>query len=242
MSDNIYTGICTSALIIVNPHKYVSSNADSVLHNYAAEYRDTTPGRIPLPPHIFQLANNSYYHMRWTWQDQTMLFSGETVSGKSENCHLAIKSLLELSVSNPGKKGSKLASQVPTVEFVIEMFGNARTLFNPNASRFGKYTELQFTDRGRLCRIKTLDYYLEQNRVVAVPSGERNFHIFYYLVAGASPEERQHLHLQEKGNTDTSASAILVPAQTVSETMMPTGLSNSKSLSKPSVSPSDMLP
>jgi len=124
--------------------------------------------------------------------------SGETASGKSENRRLAIKALLELSVSNPGKKGSKLASQVPAAEFVIETFGNARTLFNPNASRFGKYTELQFTDRGRLSGIKTLDYYLERNRVAAVPSGERNFHIFYYLVAGASPEERQHLHLQEK--------------------------------------------
>ena len=168
--------------------------------------------------------------------------SGETASGKSENRHLAIKSLLELSVSNPGKKGSKLASQVPTAEFVIETFGNAHTLFNPNASHFGKYTELQFTNCGRLCGIKTLDYYLEWNRVAAVPSGEHNFHIFYYLVAGASPEERQHLHLQEKGITDTLASAILVPAQTASETMTPTSLSNLKSLSKPLVSPSDMLP
>lgn len=124
--------------------------------------------------------------------------SGETGSGKSENRRLAIKAILELSVSNPGKKGSKLATQVPASEFVLETFGNARTLFNPNASRFGKYTELQFSDRGRLCGIKTLDYYLERNRVSGVPSGERNFHIFYYLVAGASPEERQHLHLLDK--------------------------------------------
>ena len=124
--------------------------------------------------------------------------SGETGSGKSENRRLAIKSLLELSVSNPGKKGSKLATQLPASEFVLETFGNARTLFNPNASRFGKYTELQFSDRGKLTGIKTLDYYLERNRVAAVPSGERNFHIFYYLVAGASSEERQHLHLLDK--------------------------------------------
>ena len=80
----------------------------------------------------------------------------------------------------------------------MESFGNARTLFNPNASRFGKYTELQFSDRGKLTGVKTLDYYLERNRVAAVPSGERNFHIFYYLIAGASPEERQHLHLLDK--------------------------------------------
>lgn len=90
--------------------------------------------------------------------------------------------------------------QVPAAEFVLETFGNARTLFNPNASRFGKYTELQFTERGRLCGVKTLDYYLERNRVAGAPSGERNFHIFYYLVAGASLEERQHMHINDKAN------------------------------------------
>ena len=123
---------------------------------------------------------------------------GETGSGKSENRRLAIKSLLELSVSNPGKKGSKLATQLPASEFVLETFGNARTLFNPNASRFGKYTELQFSDRGKLTGVKTLDYYLERNRVASIPSGERNFHIFYYLTGGASPQERLHLHLLDK--------------------------------------------
>ncbi|GLB39511.1 putative TRAFAC class myosin-kinesin ATPase superfamily, myosin family protein [Lyophyllum shimeji] len=198
MTDNIYTSVGSSGLVALNPHKYVSSNSDSVLHKYAAEYRDTSEHKQPLPPHIFQLANNAYYHMKRTTQDQAIVFSGETGSGKSENRRLAIKTLLELSVSNPGKKGSKLATQVPASEFVLESFGNARTLFNPNASRFGKYTELQFTERGRLCGIKTLDYYLERNRVAGAPSGERNFHIFYYLIAGASPEERQHLHLLDK--------------------------------------------
>ncbi|KAG5634988.1 hypothetical protein H0H81_012795 [Sphagnurus paluster] len=198
MTDNIYTNIGSEALVALNPHKYVTSNSDSMLHKYAAEYRDTSPHKQPLPPHIFQLANNAYYHMKRTTQDQAIIFSGETGSGKSENRRLAIKTLLELSVSNPGKKGSKLATQVPASEFVLETFGNARTLFNPNASRYGKYTELQFSDRGRLCGIKTLDYYLERNRVSGAPSGERNFHIFYYLVAGASAEERQHLHLLDK--------------------------------------------
>ncbi|KZP20345.1 glycosyltransferase family 2 protein [Athelia psychrophila] len=198
MSDNIYTNIGTSALVAVNPHKYLPTNSDSVMHKYAAEYRDTSETKERLPPHIFQLANNAYYHMRRTTQDQSILLSGETGSGKSENRRLAIKAFLELSVSNPGKKGSKLAAQVPASEFVLESFGSARTLFNPNASRFGKYTELQFSDRGRLTGIKTLDYYLERNRVCGAPNGERNFHIFYYLVAGASPEERQHLHLGDK--------------------------------------------
>lgn len=73
LSDNIYTNLGSSALVAVNPHKYVASNADSVLHKYAAEYRNTAEGTERLPPHIFQLANNAYYHMRRTTQDQSIV-------------------------------------------------------------------------------------------------------------------------------------------------------------------------
>ncbi|KZT19143.1 glycosyltransferase family 2 protein [Neolentinus lepideus HHB14362 ss-1] len=198
MSDIIYTNIGSSAVIAVSPHKYVSSNADSVLQNYIAEYRDTSQSKIPLPPHVFQLATNAYYHMRRTTQDQCILLSGETGSGKSESRRLSIKILLELSINGPGKRGAKLVDQLPASEFILESFGNASTLQNSNASRFGKYTELQFTEKGRVCGAKTLDYYLERSRVARVPSGERNFHVFYYLLAGVSQEERQHLQLDEK--------------------------------------------
>lgn len=74
MADSIYTSIGSSGLVALNPHKYVASNADSVLHKYAAEYRDTSEHKDKLPPHIFQLANNAYYHMRRTTQDQSILF------------------------------------------------------------------------------------------------------------------------------------------------------------------------
>ncbi|KAJ7828546.1 hypothetical protein B0H14DRAFT_2259530, partial [Mycena olivaceomarginata] len=74
-----------------------------VMHKYAANYRDTAEDKEQLPPQIFQLANNVYYHMRHTTQDQAIIFTGETTSGKSENRWVAIKALLELSVSAPGK-------------------------------------------------------------------------------------------------------------------------------------------
>lgn len=75
LADNIYTNVGTSAIVAVNPHKYVPSNSDSVLQKYAADYRDTSSGKAPLPPHIFQLANNAYYHMRRTTQDQCILLT-----------------------------------------------------------------------------------------------------------------------------------------------------------------------
>jgi chitin synthase len=75
LSDTIYNGIGSSAVVVINPHKYVSSNADSVLHKYAAEYRSISKDKEPLPPHIFQLANNAYYHMRRTTQDQSIILT-----------------------------------------------------------------------------------------------------------------------------------------------------------------------
>lgn len=82
------------------------------------------------------------------------------------------------------------------MQFILESFGNAHTVSNDNASRFGNYTELQFNDRGRLDGIKTIEYYFERSRVCQPPpTGERNFHVFYYLVAGVQGEEKTHLRL-----------------------------------------------
>jgi len=130
-------------------------------------------------------------------------------SGKSEMRRLAIKAISEVSVASPGKKGSKVGAQFANAEvsdvfmdkslwsqFILESFGNAHTLTNDNASCFGNYTELQFNDRGRLEGLKTIEYYFERSRVSqAPPTGERNFHVFYYLVSGVAGEEKTHLKL-----------------------------------------------
>lgn len=121
--------------------------------------------------------------------------SGETSSGKTELRRLTLRALINLSAAAPGKKGSKLAQQIPAGEFILECLGNARTMENSNASRFGKYTELQFSNSGKLVGSKTLDYYLERNRVVSAGTSDGTFHIFYAIVAGASKEEKEHLKI-----------------------------------------------
>lgn len=86
--------------------------------------------------------------------------------------------------------------ELTKTKFILKCFGNAHTLSNDEASRFGTYTELQFNERGRLEGLKTIVYYFERSRVSQVPiNGERNFHAFYYLVSGAPEEERNFLKL-----------------------------------------------
>ncbi|KAL8293373.1 hypothetical protein RQP46_000074 [Phenoliferia psychrophenolica] len=210
----LFTEISPRVLVAVNPLQEGLSTNDDALRSWSEEFADTgTSGvRGRLGPHLWAVSGRTYYYMRRTGQDQTIVLSGETGSGKSESGRLLIKSLVDLSLPPPGKKGSKLASTIPAATFILDAFGSATTLTNSNASRFGRYTELQFSDTGRLVGAKGLEYYLEKSRVTGASAGERNFHVFYYLVTGASPEERQHLHLDDKTTFRYLAHHRLAPA------------------------------
>ncbi|KAI9026449.1 chitin synthase-domain-containing protein [Phycomyces nitens] len=191
--DLVYTRINDSVLIALNPYKDLQQSQDSL--QYVAEYKDTTSDNLePLPPHVFQLTNQAYLHMRRTGIDQSVIISGETGSGKTEAHRLILQHLVCLSSQ---KKESKLQNQIVNAQIILEAFGNARTMMNANASRFGKYMEIQFNERGRMIGAKTLNYLLEKRRVTHCPNGEQNFHVFYYLLAGASEEDKQTLRLED---------------------------------------------
>jgi Myosin head (motor domain) len=50
-------------------------------------------------------------------------------------------------------------------------------------SRFGKFVEIQFDERGRISGAAIRTYLLERSRVVQITDPERNFHCFYQLCA-----------------------------------------------------------
>ena len=54
-------------------------------------------------------------------------------------------------------------------------------------SRFGKFVEIQFDQRGRISGAAIRTYLLERSRVCQVSDPERNYHCFYMLCA--APEQ-----------------------------------------------------
>ncbi|KAI7848488.1 chitin synthase-domain-containing protein [Circinella umbellata] len=191
-NDIIYTRINDAILVALNPYKNTLQSHTSP--EYVTEYKEiqTEATDQQLPPHLYQLANQAYLHMRRTGVDQSIFLSGETGSGKTEAQKSILQHLMALSCH---KKEAKLQNQIMNAHIVLEAFGHARTNLNTNASRFGKYMEIQFNERGRMTGAKTLNYLFEKKRIVKRPTGEGNFHIFYYLLHSASIEEKEILQL-----------------------------------------------
>uniref|UniRef100_A0AAV2JWH5 Myosin motor domain-containing protein n=1 Tax=Knipowitschia caucasica TaxID=637954 RepID=A0AAV2JWH5_KNICA len=81
--------------------------------------------------------------------------------------------------------------------YLRQAFGNAKTEENNNSSRFGKFIQLNYLESGVIRGAVIEKYLLEKFRLVSRDKNERNYHVFYYLLVGASKEEQKEFHLQK---------------------------------------------
>ncbi|XP_061133421.1 unconventional myosin-IXAa isoform X2 [Syngnathus typhle] len=185
--EKIYTYV-GSILIVINPFKFLP------IYNpkYVKMYDNHSLG--DLEPHIYAVADVAYHAMLQRQRNQCIVISGESGSGKTQSTNFLIHHLTALS-----QKG--FASGVEQIILgagpVLEAFGNAKTAHNNNSSRFGKFIQVNYQESGTVRGAYVEKYLLEKSRLVSHEHNERNYHVFYYLLAGASEEERTAFHLMK---------------------------------------------
>ncbi|XP_036452042.1 unconventional myosin-IXb isoform X2 [Colossoma macropomum] len=187
LKNKIYT-YANNILIAVNPFKFLP------IYNpkYVEMYENHTLGR--LDPHIFAIADAAFRAMLNKRLNQCIVISGESGSGKTQSTNFLIHCLTAFS-----RKGctSGVERTILGAGPVLEAFGNAKTAYNNNSSRFGKFIQVNFLEGGVVRGATIEKYLLEKCRLVSRKSCERNYHVFYYLLVGASEEEREEFKLLE---------------------------------------------
>ncbi|GAA5903549.1 myosin 2 [Sporobolomyces salmoneus] len=192
-----YSGI---VLVAVNPFSSLSVYDHSIVQAYSGRRKGD------LEPHLFAIAEEAYRCMVGTAGEpggnQTIIVSGESGAGKTVSAKYIMRYFATVEDSSrPGKKKttasgmSEVEEQILATNPIMEAFGNAKTTRNDNSSRFGKYIEILFDDTQTIVGARIRTYLLERSRLVYQPETERNYHIFYQLLAGAPSSEKKSLGL-----------------------------------------------
>ena len=180
-----YTG---KILLALNPFQSLDLYGPKVMEQYASPH----PSAKRPPPHIYAIAQDAYRSMLDANENQSILVSGESGAGKTVTTKIIMQYLATLSSQH---HASGIESQVLQSNPVLESFGNARTVRNDNSSRFGKFIQIHFSPSGRLLSATIQTYLLEKVRLITQGENERNYHVFYELLAGLSQMERRQLYI-----------------------------------------------
>uniref|UniRef100_A0A3P9A6M1 Unconventional myosin-VI n=1 Tax=Esox lucius TaxID=8010 RepID=A0A3P9A6M1_ESOLU len=182
--DKIYTFVA-NILIAVNPYYDIPKlYAPETIKQYRGKSLGT------LPPHVYAIADKAYRDMRVLKMSQSIIVSGESGAGKTENTKFVLRYL----TSSYGT-GQDIDERIVEANPLLEAFGNAKTVRNNNSSRFGKFVEIHFNEKNAVVGGFVSHYLLEKSRICQQSQEERNYHIFYRLCAGASEDIRTKLHL-----------------------------------------------
>ncbi|KAG9229272.1 P-loop containing nucleoside triphosphate hydrolase protein, partial [Amylocarpus encephaloides] len=182
-ADLIYT-YSGLFLVTINPYCPLPIYTNEYINMYKGQSREETK------PHIYAMADEAFRNLVDEGQNQSILVTGESGAGKTENTKKVIQYLAAVSHSESPAKNkahlkANLSQQILRANPILEAFGNAQTVRNNNSSRFGKFIRIEFTRGGTIAGAFIDWYLLEKSRVVRLNSHERNYHVFYQLLKGA---------------------------------------------------------
>jgi len=182
--------------ICINPYKWLSIYSDKMRNFYRG------PRRNERPPHLYAIADGAFQHMEMENKNQSMLITGESGAGKTENTkkvlqYYALEFAAKKTKAEEGAKTASLEDQIVQANPVLEAYGNAKTVRNNNSSRFGKFIRVHFGPTRRIAGADIETYLLEKSRITFQLEIERNYHIFYQMLSSAYPQYHEMLKVDE---------------------------------------------
>ncbi|KAK9235482.1 P-loop containing nucleoside triphosphate hydrolase protein [Lipomyces kononenkoae] len=192
MADMIYT-YSGLFLVAVNPYCSLPIYNREYISMYKNKSRDVAS------PHIYAITDQAFRNMLEMHENQSILVTGESGAGKTENTKKVIQYLAAVTTPThaTGELG-RIEQQILQANPILEAFGNSQTVRNNNSSRFGKFIKIGFSRSGQISGAYINWYLLEKSRVVTQSPLERNYHIFYQLLCGAPASLREKFLLDGK--------------------------------------------
>ncbi|XP_042613660.1 myosin-10-like isoform X4 [Cyprinus carpio] len=218
LKDRYYSGLIYTYsglfCVVINPYKNLPIYSENIIEMYRGKKRHE------MPPHIYAISESAYRCMLQDREDQSILCTGESGAGKTENTKKVIQYLAHVASSHKGKKDHNIPPESPKAvklqngilfygelerqllqaNPILESFGNAKTVKNDNSSRFGKFIRINFDVTGYIVGANIETYLLEKSRAIRQAKDERTFHVFYQLLAGAGEHLRSDLLLEGFNN------------------------------------------
>ncbi|EJW84618.1 Myh9 protein, partial [Wuchereria bancrofti] len=191
--------------VVVNPYKKLPIYSETLIEAFKGKKRHE------MPPHIFAIADTAYRSMLQEREDQSILCTGESGAGKTENTKKVIQYLAYVAgatrqgkSNSPSKQKQDLENVIGELEHqllqanpILEAFGNSKTVKNDNSSRFGKFIRINFDMSGYISGANIEFYLLEKSRTLRQATDERSFHIFYQFLRGTSAAEKGNFLLED---------------------------------------------
>ncbi|CAM4711113.1 unnamed protein product [Leuciscus chuanchicus] len=181
--DSIYTYI-GNMLLSINPFKLLSIYTEDLRQQYQGKEKHNNA------PHVYAIADAAFCQSQNTTQEHCIIISGQSGSGKTEAAKLIVHYLSSMYQG----RNDKLRQPMDVLP-ILESFGNAKTILNNNSSRFGKYIHIHIC-HGVVVGTSLSKYLLEKSRIVFQAKEERNYHVFYELLAGMNEWDKQDIYLQ----------------------------------------------
>ncbi|XP_056442041.1 myosin-10 isoform X1 [Gadus chalcogrammus] len=218
LKDRYYSGLIYTYsglfCVVINPYKNLPIYSENIIEMYRGKKRHE------MPPHIYAISESAYRCMLQDREDQSILCTGESGAGKTENTKKVIQYLAHVASSHKGRKEhnvppespkpvkpqeqnpvsgplfyGELERQLLQANPILESFGNGKTVKNDNSSRFGKFIRINFDVTGYIVGANIETYLLEKSRAIRQAKDERTFHVFYQLLAGAGEHLKSDLLL-----------------------------------------------